>query len=315
MEEALYQFKTGQGGTTKLELHTKAQQNASNAVRFLTSLPVRAKTWVAHAAPLTVALDIRPLSFCNGHPGMREFKKTIFELRQNVPVIERIDPKCYSPGRTAVTSTIGEISKSLRQKFFVRIEFKSLRYGGVVSVDGVHIKVKGKYFYDFTVQYIEIGTKKTFDEPVPRTRKLTLLLVESPPVLSARNLRDALNTALLKKHEIGLDYFLKFFITIINSATVMALVVNASVSLYVHDPDETWIGCIAHFPKNLMKHVISKCRNDNILTTMGNDLRSVKKIVDDANRSERNHFSPDGYTLIQESETRFGRIAKSLNVF
>ena len=63
---------------------------------------------------------------------------------------------------------------------------------------------------------------------------------------------------------------------------------------------------LAHFLNNVMKHAISKCRNNAVLTTVANDLRSVKKIVEDANRSEWSHLLPDGYTVIQESETRFG---------
>ena len=114
VEKSLDQSRTGKGGTTKLERHTKAHKSSSSTVRFLTSLPVHSKTKVAHAAALVVALDIRPLSFCDKHPGMRQFSNTIFELGQTIPVSERINPKCYLPGQTAVTSVVGEISKSIR---------------------------------------------------------------------------------------------------------------------------------------------------------------------------------------------------------
>ena len=98
-----------------------------------------AKTKVAHAAAHAVELDIRPLSFCDGNPGMRQFEKAIFKLGQNVPVIERKYLKCYLPGRTAVSSAVGEISKSLGQKFAAQIESKCLKYGAAVSVDGDHL--------------------------------------------------------------------------------------------------------------------------------------------------------------------------------
>ena len=63
-------------------------------------------------------------------------------------------------------------------------------------------------------------------------------------------------------------------------------------------------GCgLAHFLKNVMKHAISKCRNDAVLTTVVNDLRSVRKIVEDANRSKWNYLLSDDD--IQESKTRF----------
>ena len=134
-----------------MERHTKAHESTSNTVRFLNSLPVPARTKVAHATALAVALDIRPSSSWGGHLGMRQFSKTIFELGQKVPVSERTNPKCCLLGQTAVTSAVGEINKSLRQKFAAQIESKCLKYGGAVSVDGVHLKVKGKHFCDFTV--------------------------------------------------------------------------------------------------------------------------------------------------------------------
>ena len=315
MKKALHQFKTGQGSTTELARHTKAQKSSSSTVLFLISLPVYSKMKVAQAAALIVALDISPLSFCDKHPGMRKFAKTIFELGQTVSVSERINLKYYLPGRTPVKSGVGEISKFLRQIFAAWIERKCLKYEGAVSVDGVHLKVKGRHFYDFTVHYVEVDTKKSFDEPVFRIRNLTLLLVESPPVPHTRNTRDALNIALLEKYEIGLDYFLKFFTMSTDRVAVMARVANASVSLELHDPDKTWMDCLARFLNDVMKHAISKCRNNAVLTTVANDLRSVKKIVEDANRSEKNHLLPDGYNLVLESETRFGTHYKSLKAF
>ena len=179
----------------------QGQKSSSSTVRFLTSLPVHSKTKVAHAPALAVVLYIVTLSFCGKHPGMQQFAKTIFELGQTVPVSERMNPKCYLLGRTAVTFAVGEISKSLRQKFAVQIESKCLKYGGAVSVDGVHFKVKGKHYYDFTVHYMAVDTKKSFEEPVFRIRNLALLLAEIPPVPNPRNIRDALNIDFIEKYE------------------------------------------------------------------------------------------------------------------
>ena len=67
---------------------------------------------------------------------------------------------------------------------------------------------------------MKIGTKTTFEEHLLRIRYSTLLRVESPPVPNTCNIRDALNTALLEKYEIGLDYFLKFFTMITDSVAV-----------------------------------------------------------------------------------------------
>ena len=102
-------------------------------------------------------------------------------------------------------------------------------------------------FYDFSVQYMEVDTKKALEDPMFAIWNLTLLLVEGPSVSNARNIRDALYTALLEKYEIGLDHFMKYFTMVTDSAAVMARVANASVSHDKHEPDETWMGCHAHF--------------------------------------------------------------------
>ena len=122
------------GGSTKLESHTKSHKANTSTVRFLSSLPVFAKNEVAQAAALAVALDIRPLSFCDEHTGVRHFAKTLFEMGQNIPPNERINPKCYLLDRNAVANAVGDISASPRRNFSAQTEQKCLKFGGAVSV-------------------------------------------------------------------------------------------------------------------------------------------------------------------------------------
>ena len=89
--KGLFKFRTVQGGTSRLERHTSSHKNGSSIARFQRQLPASASSGIAAAAALAAALDIRPLSFCDGHAGMRRFAKTIFELGQTVPVNEKND--------------------------------------------------------------------------------------------------------------------------------------------------------------------------------------------------------------------------------
>ena len=79
-------------------------------------------------------MDLRPLPFCDGHPGLHHFVKRIFEF--------------YVLGRTAVTIAIKDLSNNLRQKFVVDVQNGSLRFGRAMTIDGVHLKMHGKNFYD-----------------------------------------------------------------------------------------------------------------------------------------------------------------------
>ena len=86
----------------------------------------------------------------------------------------------------------------------------------------------------------------------------------------------------------------------------MAKVAGASLLREIHVPDETWMSCMVHCLNNLMKNVITNHCRTEILQVVLHDFRSMKKIIEDANRAGWNHFLPEGFRLFQESETRFG---------
>ena len=137
VEKALQCFKTVQGGTSRLKRHTLAHKNNSGILRSQRQLPGSAKSKIAEAAAYAVSLDNRPLTFCDGHAGMRIFAKSIFEMGQTIPANEEIDAKSYLPRKVAVTKAIQEISDTLRQKFASRTKNGMLHFGGAVTVDGV----------------------------------------------------------------------------------------------------------------------------------------------------------------------------------
>ena len=80
LEKSLHSFKTIQAGTYRFEIHTKSHRSGSATLNFQRNLPVAARSQVAKAAALAVCLDSRPLSFCDGHPGLLHFAKSVFEL-------------------------------------------------------------------------------------------------------------------------------------------------------------------------------------------------------------------------------------------
>ncbi len=173
-------------------------------------------------------------------------------------------------------------------------------------MDGAHLRIQGKRFYDFTLHFMEVKDKGPFYGVQFVIRNFTLLLVEGTDQTNARNIQNCLNSALVQKHETRLDQFMHGFSMVTDGAAVMAWVANASVSHDIHVPDESWMSCMAHCSNNAMKSVIATYCEGTILQIVVQDFRSMKRIIEDANRSGWNHLLPDGYKLIPESETRFG---------
>ena len=85
----------------------------------------------------------------------------------------------------------------------------------------------------------------------------------------------------------------------------MEKVAGASVLREIHVPDETWMSCIVHFLNNMTKNFITNHCRTEILQFVFLAFRSMKKMIEDANRTGWNHLLPEGYQLLQESETRF----------
>ena len=77
--------------------------------------PVSAKKKVSLDAEFAVCVDVHPFSVCYGHPGMKQFAQSIFEIGQTVPNNEKIDPKRYLSGRTAVKSAVRNQANSCVQ--------------------------------------------------------------------------------------------------------------------------------------------------------------------------------------------------------
>ena len=247
-DKLVFSFSTIQGGTYKSDCHTKLhmQTSATNSF-FVRTLPRAAKQTTAKSAAYAVALDLRPLSFCDGHPGMIKFAKALFELVKIVPVHEHVEPMSYLPGQIAVTTAVKELAHSILKQFLTEMTEGCLKHGGAFSVDGVHLKANGKHYYDFKVHFMRVKRDNAHAEPTFQIANKCLLLVEGPEVPTVINIRQNLEVVLIRKYQTGLDHFLKNITMVTNGAAVMARVANPSVSAELHSLDETWMGCMAHF--------------------------------------------------------------------
>ncbi len=151
-----------------------------------------------------------------------------------------------------------------------------------------------------------LQSKGQFRDVAFEIRTVTLLLVQGPDEPSAKNIRACLNTALISEYEMPLESLMKDFSMVMDGAAVMARVANSSVSREIQETDETWMSCLAHFLNNTMKSVLANTKGSSVLQVVVQDFRSIKRIIEDANRSGWDHSSSEGCKLKQESETRFG---------
>ncbi len=113
-DQSVFSFSTIQGDTSKLDRQTRLHtQTRSMLSFFVRTLPQAARQTIAKSAAYTVALDLRPLLFCDGHLGLIKFAKALFELGQTVPVHENVEPISYLPGQTAVMTAVKELAHSM----------------------------------------------------------------------------------------------------------------------------------------------------------------------------------------------------------
>ncbi len=65
---------------------------------------------------------------------------------------------------------------------------------------------------------------------------------------------------------------------------VMARLAHGSVSSDMHAPDKTELDSMDHFLNNAMKYSIANCLRDNVLQSVEDDFRAMKRILEDENR-------------------------------
>ena len=126
------------------------------------------------------------------------------------------------------------MSHKYRQDFVSELRKGSSQYSEAIKIDGVHLKVQGKHFYDFILHSIEVGDNGPFQEPTFKIRNIILLIVEVPDSPTAQNIKSRLNNALLEKYELSMDQFFRDFKIVPEDTAVVTRVVNASVYREIH---------------------------------------------------------------------------------
>ncbi len=149
-------------------------------------------------------------------------------------------------------------------------------YGGPVIVNGVHLKMEGKHFYGFTLQFMTLQNKGPFEGVAFEIRTVTLLVVQGPEEPKAINIRACLNNAMIAKCEMSMDSLMKDFTMIKDGAAFMARVANTSVYREIHELVETWMSCLAHFLNYSMEAVLARTNKSSVLQVDLEDFRSVK---------------------------------------
>lgn len=121
-----------------------------------------------------------------------------------------------------------------------------MRIGGGISCDGVKIEETGKKYYDFVVQFIDIGRMD------PSSRRRTwriktkvLFIARCSGSESAESLRGLVDNS-LKVYNTCVDHLRDRFTFVIDFAATMAATFGSSVSPNRVPFSERWVGCIPH---------------------------------------------------------------------
>ena len=139
-----------------------------------------------------------------------------------------------------------------------------------------------------------------FQEVSFKVKALTLLIVEVPSVSNANNIKARLKHTLFERYGLSMEHLMQDFSMATDGSAVMATVPNASFSRDLHTPDETWMNFLAHSLNNTMKSFLQHHCVSNELQVVVDDFRSMKRIIEDANRSDWKHSLPDVFMLKQE---------------
>ena len=102
--------------------HDASKKNGNVLLHSL-KLPCRKN--ISDAAALAVVLDTRPLSFTENKEGIAALLRAVFEAGQSMPCGVKVDPKSYTPSRTAIMNSLREMAKSFRDHFRKSFKWKS----------------------------------------------------------------------------------------------------------------------------------------------------------------------------------------------
>ena len=278
MSNALFVYNTSSGGTGRFERHIAQHTSPKpNVINLPKPLPAMSKYVIAKCAAMAVTSDLRPISFTDQKERMLHFFEAVFKAGQATPVSDVIDRNSLLPCAKTVSAALSKLVVENRAKFQELLP-EMIKIGGVVSTDGVTLKVQDKQFYDLTLHYMEVIKSSPFD-PLPKFRIAckTLLLQEKKGEGNAEQIRKLLGDALWDQYGCDIDALTKGFTMVTDNASMMARVARASVSTRLAPLSETWLGCLVHQINTAMKGCISELPNHEELSCMFSDLQNIKK--------------------------------------
>lgn len=293
-------------GNTAFHRHVEQHAiEASNIAPSLFSVPSDEKKLISTAAAKVYAYDMQPLSFCHGKKGMKEFAAALIRLGQNYPPSTEIDVSKLLPCYNTVRKEVITLSKVVQSEFKIELP-KILEQGGAVTCDGVKLESNGKKYYNFNVSYLEVQRRK--GPPSSgyewKIRSRLVFLANHKGSESADCIRETIEKNLKSTTGFELSAFENNFTHVTDCAPVMARVFKASVSPNQIPYSARWVGCISHQLDTVMKNVITA--EPIISSEISKNLNLVKSIVSTVKHADFNQEMPDGYSLLQESPTRFG---------
>jgi len=195
----------------------------------------------------------------------------------------------------------------MKNSFALKFESTLKSLGGAVTIDGLHLKLQGRHYYDLTIHHMNIHKKAVVTEGTEFTIKTTtILFLEGPEKPTASNIIQLLDTNLQQQYKITYGDIAKDFTFVTDGAAVMANVGGSSVSLRLARRDQRWMRCFAHVLSKVMEKAMLNCKNDPVLIKIHTDFKMMKRVVENSKRVPWNHMLPNGYRLIQEVDTRFG---------
>ena len=293
-------------GTTSVSNHLKWHDRQDGRNVTVTAVSAAAKSKITAAAIPVVVKSLFPFSFARSS-GMVEFAEALIDIGRCLSSTDKIDVSTLLPAGVAVRQAMQKKAAEDRETVSNSSLASFLKQGGGISCDGLKESTTGKKFYDLVLNYVEIS------EPHPVTMKQTgkfvskvLLLAEHTGAESAREIRQTLTTSLNNQFNLSFENLFQNATLVTDWAPTLPCINDASASSSKVPLNESWLGCICHKLNTLMRHAMEQEEKENRRTHR--DLESVKKLVRIFKKGAWNLELPDGYSLYQETETRFGSI-------
>jgi len=174
-----------------------------------------------------------------------------------------------------------------------------------MTCDRLKQSVTGKKFYDLVAHYITVSKLNLIYGRLHVVMPLSVLLLEEKiGQESAAALRNLLEVAWLQKFGLHFEKFMSRYTFVTDHASTLPCFIGSSSSSSKVPFTHKWLGCVSHLLNTVMKHCVQEQqREDSIERKV---LIRVKTIVRVFKHGNWNVLLPQGYSVIQEVETRFG---------